>query len=88
MAPISVRNNVGGAMIPSHINTFNRCHILKINERHSEIPRYGIMPHFPLPVVRKCSMTFLSHPSCFSGFIQDFLDHYTLEWQKEVSAYL
>ena len=25
-------------------------------------------------------MTFLSHPTC-SGFIHDFMDHYTLEWQ-------
>ena len=33
-------------------------------------------------------MTFLRHPSCSSGLIRDFLDHYTLEWQKAVSAYL
>ena len=34
------------------------------------------------------AMTFLRHPSCSSGLIQDFLDHYTLEWQKAVPAYL
>ena len=39
-------------------------------------------------VVRRCAMTFLSHPSCSSGFIHDFLDHYILEWQKAVFAYL
>ena len=33
-------------------------------------------------------MTFLRHPSCSWGLFQDFLDHYTLEWQKAVSAYL
>ena len=33
-------------------------------------------------------MTFLSHPTCSSGFIHDFMDHYTLEWQKAVSSYL
>ena len=33
-------------------------------------------------------MIFLSHPTCSSGFIYDFVDHYTLEWQKAVSAYL
>ena len=33
-------------------------------------------------------MTFLSHPACSSGFILDFLDYYTLEWQKAVSAAL
>ena len=33
-------------------------------------------------------MTFLSHPTCSSGFIHDFMDYYTLEWQKAVSAYL
>ena len=33
-------------------------------------------------------MTFLSHPTCSSGFIHDFMDHYTLEWQKAISAYL
>ena len=33
-------------------------------------------------------MVFLSHSSCFSGLIQDFLDYCTLEWQKAVSAYL
>ena len=33
-------------------------------------------------------MTFLNHPACSSGCIQDFLDHYTLEWQNAVSAYL
>ena len=33
-------------------------------------------------------MTFLGHPLFSSGLIQDFLDHYTLEWQKAVSAYL
>ena len=33
-------------------------------------------------------MTFLSHPTCSSGFIHDFMDHYTLEWQKAMSAYL
>ena len=30
-------------------------------------------------------MTRLSHPACSSGFI---MDHYTLEWQKAISAYL
>ena len=34
------------------------------------------------------AMTFLSHSTCFSGFIHDFMDHYTLEWQKAISAYL
>ena len=33
-------------------------------------------------------MTFLRHPSCSSGLFQDFPDHYTLEWQKAISAYL
>ena len=33
-------------------------------------------------------MTVLSHPACSSVFIHDFMDHYTLEWQKAVSAYL
>ena len=33
-------------------------------------------------------MTFLRHPSCSSGLIQDFLDLYTLEWQKAVSAFI
>ena len=27
------------------------------------------------------AMTLLSHPACSSGFIHDFMDHYTLEWQ-------
>ena len=32
-------------------------------------------------------MTFLSHPACFSGFIQDFLEQYAaLLMQKAVSA--
>ena len=31
---------------------------------------------------------FLRHPSCSSGLNLDFLDHFTLEWQKAVSAYL
>ena len=43
--------------------------------------------HIPR-VVGRCAMIFLSHPAWTSGFIQDFLDHYTLEWQKAVSAYL
>ena len=38
--------------------------------------------------VRRCAMTFINHPLCSSGFIRDFLDHYTLEWQKAVSVYL
>ena len=33
-------------------------------------------------------MTLLGISSCSFGFIQDFLDHYTLERQKAVSAYL
>ena len=34
-------------------------------------------------------MTFLSHPACSFGFIQDFLDRYAaLQMQKTVSAYL
>ena len=33
-------------------------------------------------------MTCLSHPTCSAGFIYDFIDHYTLEWQKAVSAYM
>ena len=36
-------------------------------------------------VVRYTAVTFLSHPSCSCGFIQD---SYTLERQKAVSAYL
>ena len=33
-------------------------------------------------------MTFLRHPLFCSGLIQHFLDHYAIEWQKAVSAYL
>ena len=33
-------------------------------------------------------MTFLGRQLCSFGFIHDFLDHYTLEWQTAVSAYL
>ena len=33
-------------------------------------------------------MTFLSHPTCSSVFSHDFMDHYTLEGQKAMSAYL
>ena len=43
--------------------------------------------HIPR-VVRYCAMTFLSHSACSSGFIQDFLDHFALQMQKAVSAYL
>ena len=43
--------------------------------------------HIPR-IVWYSAMTFLRHPSRSSGFIQDFLEHYTLEWQKAVSAYL
>ena len=32
-------------------------------------------------------MTFVRLPSCSFGLFQDFLDQYTLEWQKAVSAY-
>ena len=28
-------------------------------------------------------MTFQRHPSCSSGLIQDFLDHYTLECKRQ-----
>ena len=33
-------------------------------------------------LVRRGAMTFLSHPTYSSGFIHDFLHHYTFEWQK------
>ena len=33
-------------------------------------------------------MTFRSNPTCSSGLIHAFMDHYTLEWQKAISAYL
>ena len=39
-------------------------------------------------VVRYTAMTFLSRPACSSGLIQDFLDDYTPESLKAVSAYL
>ena len=37
-------------------------------------------------IVRRGAMTF--HPACSPRFIQDYLDHFTLERQKAVSAYL
>ena len=36
-------------------------------------------------VLERCAMTFLSHKSCSSGFIQDFLDHYVDQcWYNDV----
>ena len=36
-------------------------------------------------VLGRCAMPFLSHTSCSSGFIQDFLDHYADQcWYKVV----
>ena len=36
-------------------------------------------------VLGSCAMTFLSHPSCYFGFIQDFL---AVQRQKAVSAHI
>ena len=50
--------------------------------------QHGIWTPYSQSIVRYSAITFQSHTACSSGFIQDFLDHYTLERRKAFSAYL